>query len=131
MVDILEESKFVWLMGEARLKMVGGNMAGCRNGLQAHVQAAHPKMHFHWCDGHCLNLCLAKPCEKTKKVVDQVQAMSIAYDYSAKRQHFFREAVKDNQDNILGDKTKIAMLSETRWSARSYSFSDVKRGISH
>ena len=39
------------------------------------------------------------------------------------------KAVKDYPDRILGDKTKIARLSETRWSARSDSFSDVKRGI--
>ena len=50
-----------------------GNMTGLHNGLQARVCNLYPKMHFHWCSGHCLNLFLAKACEKVKKVVDHVQ----------------------------------------------------------
>ena len=70
-----------------------GNMTGLHNGLQARVRNLYPKMHFHWCSGHCLNLCLAKACEKVKKVVDHVQEITIAFKYSAKREQYFKEAI--------------------------------------
>ena len=111
----------------------GGNMAGKQNGLQAHVRRAYPKMHFHWCDGHCLNLCVGKACGQplVKKVVDHVQQVTIAFEYSAKRQQFFKEAIDENQTTSqdLGEKKKLTMLSETRWSARSAAFSTIKEGM--
>ena len=42
----------------------GGNMIGKHKGLQARVTRAYPKMHYHWCDAHCLNLCIGKACEE-------------------------------------------------------------------
>ena len=59
----------------------GANMAGCHNGLQAHVSAAYPKAPFVWCAGHCLSLCIEKAYEQTSKVIDHVQEISIAYEY--------------------------------------------------
>ena len=111
----------------------GGNMAGKNNGLQAHVRRAHPKMHFHWCDGHCLNLCIGKACDQplVKKVVDHVQQVTIAFEYSPKREQFFKEAIAENQaeSQDLGEKQKLKMLCATRWSARSGAFSTVKEGL--
>ena len=73
-------------------------MIGKHKGLQARVTRAYPKMHYHWCDAHCLNLCIGKACEEplVKKVVDHVQQITIAYTYSAKRQEFFKEAINEN-----------------------------------
>ena len=93
-----------------------GNMTGLHNGLQARVRNLYPKMHFHWCSGHCLNLCLAKACEKVKKVVDHVQEITIAFKYSAKREQYFKEAILADSESAqaLGRKNKLVMLSE-RW----------------
>ena len=109
----------------------GGNMAGKHNGLQAHVTRANSKFLFVHCHGHIMNLCLAKACEQTQKVVDHVQQITIAFEYSSKRQQFFREAIQANPEaaDPLGNKKKISMLCETRWSARGDSFSTVKNGI--
>ena len=109
----------------------GGNMAGKHNGLQAHVARANPKFLFVHCHGHIMNLCLSKAGEQTQKVVDHVQQITIAFEYSSKRQQFFREAIQANPEaaDPLGNKKKISMLCETRWSARGDSFSTVKNGI--
>ena len=63
----------------------GSHMAGKHNGVQAFVKKRHPKKHFHWCDGDCLNLCTAKACEQVKRVVDHIQSSSIAFEYPAKK----------------------------------------------
>ena len=110
----------------------GGNMAGKNNGLQARVKAAYPKMPYQWCAGHCLNLCIGKACAEklVVPIVENVKNISIAYEYSAKRQEYFRQAVQENAENSdLGRKKKVAMLSETRWSARKDAFQSVKDGI--
>ena len=111
----------------------GGNMIGKHKGLQARVTRAYPKMHYHWCDAHCLNLCIGKACEEplVKKVVDHVQQITIAYTYSAKRQEFFKEAINENvaAASDLGKRMKLKMLCVTRWSARHDAFSSVKDGI--
>ena len=108
-------------------------MTGLHNGLQARVRNLYPKMHFHWCSGHCLNLCLAKACEKVKKVVDHVQEITIAFKYSAKREQlqYFKEAILADSESAqpLGRKNMLVMLSETQWSARGESFSTVKDGL--
>ena len=80
-----------------------------------------------------MNLCLAKACEQTQKVVDHVQQITIAFEYSSKRQQFFREAIQANPEaaDPLGNKKKISMLCETRWSARGIHFQLLKTGYSH
>ena len=63
--------------------------------------------------------------------MDHVQQIAIAFEYSSKRQQFFREAIQANPEaaDPFGNKKKISMLCEARWSARRDSFSTVKNGV--
>ena len=69
--------------------------------------------------------------ESVQRMVDTVQDITIAFDYSSKREQFFKETILEQANAVedLGKKKKLVMLSDTRWTARSGAFTTVKKGI--
>ncbi|XP_052258702.1 zinc finger MYM-type protein 1-like [Dreissena polymorpha] len=99
------------------------NMSGIHRGVQARIRQLIPEAVYTHCKAHCLNLAIIHAWKErySKNMMDTVQQVAFAFNYSAKRLLQFQETLAD--DNIskeaMAERTKLRSLCETRWSARA------------
>ena len=80
------------------------------------AEYTHYKAHNH-------NLCIIHECKEplVRTVMNTIQMIAFAYDYSAKRLTAFNEAL--NQDELakaqMDNRRKLKTLCETRWASRA------------
>ncbi|XP_052218336.1 zinc finger MYM-type protein 1-like [Dreissena polymorpha] len=102
------------------------NMSGIHRGVQARIRQLIPEAVYTHCKAHCLNLAIIHASKEryAKNMMDTVQQVAFAFNYSAKRLLLFQETLAD--DNIskeaMAEGTKLRSLCETRWSARADAF---------
>ncbi|CAM9306448.1 unnamed protein product, partial [Heterosigma akashiwo] len=110
-----------------------GNMSGKDNGLQALVKRDYPRADYYHCFAHCLNLAINKACDLKliKRFVDIIFKVTYAFKKSPKRQvHFTSTLNKPEFANVkaeVGEKEKIEMFCQTRWTARCQSSTTFKQ----
>lgn len=100
------------------------NMSGIHRGVQARVRETVPDAAYVHCKAHNLNLAIVHACKLPliRNLMDTVQAIAFAFDYSAKRLLQFKENLETTDDNIkedMGKRQKLKTLCETRWASRS------------
>ena len=99
------------------------NMSGRYRGVQARIKEVIPGALYTHCKAHSLNLAIIHASREPypRNMMDVVQDVAFAFNYSAKRLLNF-------QDNLANDpvsraemerRTKLQSLCETRWAARA------------
>jgi len=98
------------------------NMAGIHRGVQARIRERIPLATYTHCRAHSLNLAIVHACKEPliRNLMDTVQTIAFAFDYSAKRLLKFEESLELNADakEAMERKTKLKTLCETRWFSR-------------
>ncbi|XP_062576880.1 52 kDa repressor of the inhibitor of the protein kinase-like [Saccostrea cucullata] len=98
------------------------NMAGKHRGVQARIRQRIPYANYTHCRAHSLNLAIVHACKEPliRNLMDTVQTIAFAFDYSAKRLLQFKESLELDRDvkDAMDRKTKIKTLCETRWFSR-------------
>ncbi|XP_033758104.1 zinc finger MYM-type protein 1-like [Pecten maximus] len=71
------------------------NMAGVHRGVQARIRERVPLALYTHCIAHSLNLSIVHSCKETivRNMMDTVQTVAFAFDYSAKRLMNFEECL--------------------------------------
>lgn len=98
-------------------------MSGHINGVQARVSRVNPKAVYIHCRAHVLNLCIvhASKLPVVRNIMDTMQAVSLAFNFSAKRLLVFEEQLGNNAAvrEEMGRRSKLKVLCETRWASRA------------
>jgi hypothetical protein len=98
------------------------NMAGKHRGVQARIRQRVPYANYTHCRAHSLNLAIIHACKEPliRNLMDTVQTIAFAFDYSAKRLTQFKESLELDADvkDAMERKTKLKTLCETRWFSR-------------
>ncbi|XP_076076084.1 52 kDa repressor of the inhibitor of the protein kinase-like [Mytilus galloprovincialis] len=100
------------------------NMSGIHRGVQARVRERVPLASYVHCKAHNLNLAIVHACKEplVRNLMDTVQAIAFAFDYSAKRLTSFKENLGTAPNVVkeeMGRRQKLKTLCETRWASRS------------
>ena len=99
------------------------NMAGIHRGVQAIIRQSIPEAVYVHCKAHSLNLAIGHACKEplVRNMLNTLQQVAFAFDYSAKRLLAFKEALA--QDDLAREemqrRSKLRTLCETRWSSRA------------
>ena len=114
------------IVGHMRAQGYDGaaNMSGIHRGVQARIKETVPEASYVHCKAHNLNLAIVHACKEPliRNLMDTVQAIAFAFDYSAKRLLNFKENLETTDDNVkegMGKRQKLKTLCETRWASRS------------
>ena len=98
------------------------NMAGKHRGVQARIRVRVPYANYTHCRAHSLNLAIVHACKEPmiRNLMDTVQTIAFAFDYSAKRLVQFKESLEldPNAKDAMERKTKLNTLCEKRWFSR-------------
>jgi len=98
-------------------------MSGHINGVQARVRRVNPKAIYIHCRAHVLNVCIvhASKLPIVRNIMDTMQAVSLAFKFSAKRLLVFEEQLGNNAavQEEMGRRSKLKVLCETRWASRA------------
>ena len=93
-------------------------MSGHINGVQARVRRVNPKAVYIHCRAHGLNLCIAHASKLpiVRNIMDTMQAVSLAFKFSAKCLFVFEEQLRNNAAvrEKMGRRSKLMDLCETR-----------------
>ena len=137
-------SSIVDLLGACGLNMArlvgkgfdgASNMSGHVSGVSARLKELHPNAKYlTHCRNHALNLVIVASCNNVPDVrnfMDTLKALTLFFNYSAKRKHILREHLKSSaQEDFLTDCVEghlmpekrrfegIPVLSDTRWLTR-------------
>ncbi|CAC5399410.1 unnamed protein product [Mytilus coruscus] len=99
------------------------NMSGIHKGVQSRIKERIPGASYVHCKAHNLNLSIAHASEEPliRNLMNTVQAIAFAFDYSAKRVLFFKESLEQNAvvREEMDNRQKLKTLCETRWASRS------------
>lgn len=99
------------------------NMSGKYRGVQARVKERVPEATYTHCKAHNLNLCIIHACKEplVRNVMDTIQAIAFAFDYSAKRLLKFNDTLEEDElaRNRMDNRRKLKTLCETRWASRA------------
>jgi len=99
------------------------NMAGIHRGVQSRIKERIPGASYVHCKAHNLNLSIVHASEEplARNMMDTVQAIAFAFDYSAKRLLSFKENLQQNEPvkEEMEKRQKLKTLCETRWASRS------------
>ena len=75
------------------------------------------------CKAHNLNLCIIHACKEPliRNVMDTIQTIAFAFDYSAKRLLAYAEALGEDEraQDQMDKRQKLKTLCETRWASRA------------
>ena len=98
-------------------------MSGKHRGVQAIIRKRIPQAEYVHCKAHSLNLAIGHACEEpvVRNMLNTLQQIAFAFDYSAKRLPAFRDSLEEN-DIARGEmhrRTKLKTLCETRWVSRA------------
>jgi len=89
-------------------------MSGHINGVQARVRRVNPKAVYIHCRAHVLNLCIvhASKLPIVRNIMDTMQAVSLAFKFSAKRLLVFGEQLGNNAAvrEEMGRRSKLKVL---------------------
>ncbi|VDI83267.1 Hypothetical predicted protein [Mytilus galloprovincialis] len=96
----------------------------CQGFIQARVRERVPLASYVHCKPHNLNLAIVHACKEplVRNLMDTVQAIAFAFDYSAKRLTSFKENLGTAPNVVkeeMGRRQKLKTLCETRWASRS------------
>jgi hypothetical protein len=98
-----------------------GNMSGKYNGCAAKFTEHSPKVLYHYCCSHDLNLVLCKSCElkEIHLMLDSLKQLGLFFKYSPKHTRRLEKAVNEiNTENPLQKQigaSKFKLFCETRW----------------
>jgi hypothetical protein len=99
------------------------NMSGIHRGVQARIAALVPRAVYTHCKAHSLNLAIvhASTVLHARNMMDTVQTVAFAFNYSAKRLMRFQEQLDGDAAcrEEMERRTKLQSLCETRWAARA------------
>ncbi|XP_053398293.1 zinc finger MYM-type protein 1-like [Mercenaria mercenaria] len=99
------------------------NMSGIYRGVQARIRAQYPEAIYTHCKAHCLNLAIIHACKigYIRNMMDIVQTVAFAFNYSAKRLLTFKETLEadDVSRANMEERKRLQSLCETRWAARA------------
>ncbi|XP_052799150.1 uncharacterized protein LOC128230746 [Mya arenaria] len=75
------------------------NMSGKYRGVHARVREIIPDAVYTHCKVHSLNLCIIHACKEplVRNVMDTIQTIAFAFDYSAKRLTAFNDALNNDE----------------------------------
>ncbi|CAG2239243.1 unnamed protein product [Mytilus edulis] len=101
------------------------DMSGIHKGVQSRIKERIPGASYIHCKAHNLNLSIVHASEEPliRNLMNTVQAIAFAFDYSAKRVLFFKESLEQNAvvREEMDRRQKLKTLCETRWASRSES----------
>lgn len=99
------------------------NMSGIHRGVKTRIQQLIPRATYTHCKAHSLNLAIihASKEQHPRNMMQIVQEVAFAFDYSAKRLLRFQEVLGENDADRaeMERRTKLKTLCETRWAARA------------
>ncbi|CAC5356095.1 unnamed protein product [Mytilus coruscus] len=97
------------------------NMSGIHKGVQSRMKERIPGASYVHCKTHNLNHASEEPL--IRNLMNTVQTIAFAFDYSAKRVLFFKENLEQNAvvREEIDRRQKLKTLCETRWASRSES----------
>ena len=109
------------------------NMSGIRKGVQARISELVPGAIYTHCKAHCLNLVVTHACKlpEIRNMLDIVQQIAFAFQYSAKRTNVFKEELSGNNTAkaSMERRTKLQTLCETRWASRANALFTFKSSL--
>lgn len=109
------------------------NMAGCYNGLQAHIMKVNPRAHYIPCAAHSLNLvgvCAAESCIGATSFFGLVNTLYTFFSLSTYRWGVMLKYLKDEVDDCQGSTLVVKRANTTRWCARADATKALSRGYS-
>jgi hypothetical protein len=87
------------------------------------AQEVIPETVYTHCKAHCLNLAIIHASKEVyaRNLMNTVQQVAFAFNYSAKRLLQFQETLAgdDTSREGMAEHTRLRSLCETRWSARA------------
>ncbi|XP_053390690.1 zinc finger MYM-type protein 1-like [Mercenaria mercenaria] len=99
------------------------NMSGKTKGVQARVKTIIPESVYTHYKAHCLNLAIVHASKEAypRNMMNIVQTIAFAFDYSAKRLLSFQSNLENDQVSReqMEKRKKLQTLCETRWAARA------------
>ncbi|XP_063750079.1 52 kDa repressor of the inhibitor of the protein kinase-like [Eleginops maclovinus] len=100
------------------------NMSSENVGVQALIKKDAPKAVYMHCNGHCLNLVIARSCALpvVRNMIDKMKYIVMFFTCSPKREHLLKEVV-DKEAHSTGKRKPLIDLSRTRWAARHDAYS--------
>jgi len=99
----------------------GGNMSGCKKGLQARMRKEFPLCSYVHCLAHCLNLAINSTCSNKLITffITFMTSLTFAIKASPKRQVYLKKHTNGKQDTFC----------ETRWTQRSSALTGMKENL--
>lgn len=98
-------------------------MSGIHRGVQARIRQIIPDAVYSHCKAHCLNLAIIHSCKVgfVRNMMDVVQTVAFAFNYSAKRLLKFSETLEADpvSKGNMEERRRLQNLCETRWAARA------------
>ena len=101
-------------------------MSGSENGVQSKIRKDHPSAVYIHCMAHKLNLVLVEACKVNRMVNSFFLTLETIYCFFA--QPMNHKAFKETQRS-LGVKSKIDMISDTRWACRNKNVASLKKSF--
>uniref|UniRef100_A0A671VMP9 DUF4371 domain-containing protein n=1 Tax=Sparus aurata TaxID=8175 RepID=A0A671VMP9_SPAAU len=100
------------------------NMSSENVGVQALIKKDAPKAVYMHCNGHCLNLVIARSCALpvVRNMIDKMKSCVIFFTSSPKREHLLKE-VLDKDAHSTGKRKPLVDLCRTRWAAQHDAYS--------
>ena len=99
------------------------NMSGIHRGVQARIRRIIPEAMYTHCKAHCLNLAIIHASKEiyARNMMNTIQQVAFAFNYSAKRLLQFQETLSTDvvSRQQMEERTKLRSLCETRWSSRA------------
>ena len=98
-------------------------MSGHVSGVQTRIRQVNPNAVYVHCRPHVLNLCIvhASKLPLVRNIMDTIQEVTMAFEFSAKRLLVFKEQLGDNPvaREEMGRRSKLKVLFKTRWASRA------------
>ncbi|KAL7841276.1 hypothetical protein SRHO_G00249670 [Serrasalmus rhombeus] len=100
------------------------NMSSENVGVQALIKKDAPKAVYMHCNGHCLNLVIARSCALpvVRNMIDKMKYSVMFFTSSPKTELLLKEVV-DKEAYSTGKRKPLIDLSRTRWAARHDAYS--------
>ena len=97
-----------------------GAVSGKEKGVANRIKEVNPKALNTHCACHRLNLCVCKSCtvQRVKNVMNQIEAISIFFNFSTPRRQELENQIIDYKDGDTSGATKLINVSRTRWVAK-------------
>lgn len=93
------------------------------SGVQPRICRVNPKAVYIHCCAHVLNLCIVHDSKLpiVRNIMDTMQAVSLAFNFSAKYLLVFEEQLGNSAavGEKMGKRSKLKILFETRWASHA------------